>query len=62
MVSYKHPWNAEIAATTLDRTGMYEASANLMWLNPFFPQAQPHSRSLVTHHIGPIWWNQLTNS
>ena len=35
MVSFRHPWDARAAATTLRKTGMYEASANIMWLNPF---------------------------
>ena len=35
MVSYKAPWNADNAKMSLQRNGMYEASANLFWLNPF---------------------------
>ena len=34
-MSYKAPWVKEAAARTLEKTGMYEASANLLWLNPF---------------------------
>ena len=35
IVSYKAPWGADVAPRTLEQTGMYEASANLLWLNPF---------------------------
>ena len=35
MVSYKAPWDVTVALRTLEQTGMYEASANLLWLNPF---------------------------
>ena len=35
IVSYKAPWGEEVAPKTLEQTGMYEASANLLWLNPF---------------------------
>ena len=35
IVSYKQPWDTDVAKRTLEQTGMYEASANLLWLNPF---------------------------
>ena len=35
MVSYKAPWSSAVAVCTLQQTGMYEAAANLLWLNPF---------------------------
>ena len=35
MVSYKAPWSSAVAVRTLQQTGMYEAAANLLWLNPF---------------------------
>ena len=34
-MSYKAPWVKQAAARILKKTGMYEASANLLWLNPF---------------------------
>ena len=34
-MSYKAPWVKDAAPRTLEQTGMYEASANLLWLNPF---------------------------
>ena len=39
MWSYKHPWDPHTAPTSLHDTGMYEASANIMWLNPFHVNA-----------------------
>ena len=35
MMSYKAAWEAEAAKMALASTGMYEASANFLWLNPF---------------------------
>ena len=35
LMSYQAPWQKEVAPRTLEKTGMYEASANLLWLNPF---------------------------
>ena len=35
MTSFKHPWDAQAATKSLSENGMYEASANIMWVNPF---------------------------
>ena len=35
MTSFKHPWDPVVATTSLTQTGMYEASANIVWINPF---------------------------
>ena len=35
MSSWKHPWDKEAASKSLSDNGMYEASANIMWVNPF---------------------------
>lgn len=35
MSSYKAPWQASQSETTLRATGLYEAAANIVWLNPF---------------------------
>ncbi len=35
MTSHKAPWDIAHATLSLSATGMYEASGNVMWLNPF---------------------------
>ena len=39
--SYKPPWVASQAKDSLLSTGMYEASGNLLWCNPFAPTDGP---------------------
>ena len=57
MMSYKAAWEAEAANIALDSTGMYEASANLLWLNPF-------PRTTMAQQIAgnPPSWSQLTEA
>ena len=54
MVSYKAPWSSAVAVRTLQQTGMYEAAANLLWLNPF-------PVSTASQHIAgdPPQWRTL---
>ena len=54
MVSYKAPWSSAVAVRTLQQTGMYEAAANLLWLNPF-------PVSTASQHIAgdPPHWRTL---
>ena len=54
MVSYKAPWSSAVAVLTLQQTGMYEAAANLLWLNPF-------PVSTTSQHIAgdPPQWRTL---
>lgn len=40
LLSYKPPWKHEAAQTSLANTGLYEASGNLFWVNPFPASAQ----------------------
>jgi len=35
LLSYKAPWNADLAATSLGSTNKYEAGGNIFWINPF---------------------------
>ena len=35
LLSYKAPWNRESAKLALAGTGLYEASGNMFWMNPF---------------------------
>ncbi len=35
LLSYKAPWQRTLAVVAFKSTGMYEASANLFWANPF---------------------------
>ena len=35
MSSYKAPWDEGVATNSLSKVGLYEASANVTWLNPF---------------------------
>ena len=57
MMSYKAAWEAEAAKISLKSTGMYEASANLLWLNPF-------PRTTMAQQIAgnPPSWSQLTEA
>ena len=57
MMSYKAAWEVEAAQISLKSTGMYEASANLLWLNPF-------PRTTMAQQIAgnPPSWSQLTEA
>ena len=37
LASYKPPWNAVQAKTSVQSTGMHEAAANLLWINAVPP-------------------------
>ena len=57
MMSYKPAWEAEAAKISLRSTGMYEASANLLWLNPF-----PRTTKAQQIAGNPPSWSQLTEA
>ena len=57
MMSYKAAWEAEAAKISLRSTGMYEASANLLWLNPF-----PRTTKAQQIAGNPPSWSQLTEA
>ena len=54
MSSYKAGWDKSLALPSLRTTGMYEASANITWLNPYCGDAE--ARIIAGD---PIEWAQL---
>ena len=57
MMSHKAAWEVDVARISLTNTGMYEASANLLWLNPFL-------KTTAAQQIAgnPPSWSQLTEA
>ena len=52
--SYKPPWSAAEAVQSLARTGMYEAAANLLWVDPRFPPPTDQDARIIAGTV-PSW-------
>ena len=52
--SYKPPWSATAAVQSLTRTGMYEAAANLLWVDPRFPPPTDQDARIIAGTV-PSW-------
>ena len=50
LLSYKAPWSEEQAKVSLESTLMYEASANMFWVNPF-----PREQETTVAGETPSW-------
>jgi hypothetical protein len=61
LTSYKPPWQSAAATSAVQATGMYEASGNLFWCDPHWPEMEAQQVIAGDLQRGLTWRMQQRN-